>query len=114
MTQHSDQAIVAAYDAQGRLVLEERALPALQDGEVRLAVDACGICGSDLHAYDAGWLAVGEVPGHETAGTVVECGSGALARGTSWPEPKLGPRSAFGARLPGERVAVRVDGSGDN
>jgi 2-desacetyl-2-hydroxyethyl bacteriochlorophyllide A dehydrogenase len=76
MTQHSDQAIVAAYDAQGRLVLEERALPALQDGEVRLAVDACGICGSDLHAYDAGWLAVGEVPGHETAGTVVECGSG--------------------------------------
>ena len=37
-----------------------------------------------------------------------------LARRTLWPEPKLGPRSTVGAGLPGERVAVRVDGSGDN
>jgi L-iditol 2-dehydrogenase len=52
--------------------------------EVMIRVKACGICGSDLHAYrdpshwlspDAGWKS-GRVLGHEIAGEVVEQGAG--------------------------------------
>lgn len=51
--------------------------------EVLIRVKACGICGSDLHAYrdpshwlspDASWKA-GRVLGHEIAGEVVELGA---------------------------------------
>ena len=50
-------------------------------GEVRVRVEAVGICGSDLHAYAEG--GVGDTPcrypmvlGHEPAGTVVKTGAG--------------------------------------
>ena len=72
----ANAAMVATYQPPGRFVVEQRELPALKAGEVRLAVEACGVCGSDLHAYDAGWTAFGAVPGHETAGTVMECAVG--------------------------------------
>ncbi len=47
--------------------------PALVDGWARLRVEACGICGSDLHFWH-GAIArpVGTAPGHELAGTVVD------------------------------------------
>ncbi|MEZ5136790.1 MAG: alcohol dehydrogenase catalytic domain-containing protein [Acidimicrobiales bacterium] len=44
-------------------------------GEVLLQVDACGICGSDLHAADVLPLP-GLVMGHELCGTVVDVGPG--------------------------------------
>jgi 2-desacetyl-2-hydroxyethyl bacteriochlorophyllide A dehydrogenase len=55
-------------------------------GEVRLRVDAAGICGSDVHAYE--WtegygFMTGRMPvtmGHEFAGTVIEAGPGAAHR----------------------------------
>jgi (R,R)-butanediol dehydrogenase/meso-butanediol dehydrogenase/diacetyl reductase len=66
--------------------VEDRAAGA---GEVALAVAYCGICGSDLHEYTAGPLAIPVtephpesgaiaplVLGHEFCGTVVEVGSG--------------------------------------
>jgi len=45
----------------------------LEDGWVRLRVEACGICGSDLHWWH-GHLPkpLGTAPGHEVAGTVVD------------------------------------------
>jgi 2-desacetyl-2-hydroxyethyl bacteriochlorophyllide A dehydrogenase len=55
-------------------VIEERPVRSPGPGEVLIEVEACGICGSDLHAYSAGWPADGEVLGHETAGTVAEVG----------------------------------------
>jgi L-iditol 2-dehydrogenase len=39
-------------------------------GEVRVAVQACGICGSDLHLFHSGFFAPGTTPGHEAAGVV--------------------------------------------
>ena len=36
----------------GDLRLEEVAEPELRDGEVSVAVEACGVCGSDLHFLD--------------------------------------------------------------
>jgi threonine dehydrogenase-like Zn-dependent dehydrogenase len=47
-------------------------------GEVRVRVDACGVCGSDLHMYrgDHPVLRPPLVMGHEFVGRVVECGPG--------------------------------------
>lgn len=52
-------------------------------GEVKVRVDAVGICGSDIHSYSEG--AIGDTPcqypmvlGHEPAGTVVETGAGVM------------------------------------
>jgi propanol-preferring alcohol dehydrogenase len=61
---------------EGRLTLVEREPAALSPDEVRLRVDVCGVCRTDLH------LAAGELPakrprvapGHEVVGRVVEVG----------------------------------------
>jgi threonine dehydrogenase-like Zn-dependent dehydrogenase len=47
--------------------------PPLTDGWVRLKVEACGICGSDLHFWH-GQLPrpLGTAPGHEFVGTVID------------------------------------------
>jgi threonine dehydrogenase-like Zn-dependent dehydrogenase len=62
----------------GRLALEERPVPTLRrPGDVLLDVEACGICGTDLHilADPPGHPAnVGVVLGHEFVGTVREIG----------------------------------------
>ena len=48
-----------------------------KEGWVRLKVAACGICGSDLHAYRGQETAtLGTVPGHEIIGTVEDGGKG--------------------------------------
>jgi 2-desacetyl-2-hydroxyethyl bacteriochlorophyllide A dehydrogenase len=51
--------------------------PRPKDNEVRIKVDACGICGTDIHIYRGEYL--GDypiIPGHEFAGTIVEAGQG--------------------------------------
>jgi 2-desacetyl-2-hydroxyethyl bacteriochlorophyllide A dehydrogenase len=49
-------------------------------GEVRVAVRACGICGTDLHVALEGTIALPRTPmilGHEAAGVVAEVGASA-------------------------------------
>ena len=60
------------------LNLEVRDVPAPEpgEGEVAIAVEACGICGSDLHMLPSGALAEGSVMGHEVSGRVSATGSG--------------------------------------
>ncbi len=65
----------AVLEAPSVLRFRERADAPLAAGEVRLEVDACGVCGTDLHLF-RGRLAA-ELPlvlGHETVGRVVELG----------------------------------------
>jgi threonine dehydrogenase-like Zn-dependent dehydrogenase len=45
-------------------------------GEVVVQVDACGLCGSDVHAIEHGRVAEGQILGHEFSGRVVELGAG--------------------------------------
>ncbi len=60
------------------LALEERQLPEPASGEVRVAVEACAVCRTDLHVVD------GElpdprlplIPGHEIVGRVEKLGEG--------------------------------------
>jgi (R,R)-butanediol dehydrogenase/meso-butanediol dehydrogenase/diacetyl reductase len=50
-------------------------------GQLVLRVEACGICGSDLHAHQLGVLPRGSVMGHEFSGEVMESARG-IAAGT--------------------------------
>src|SRR5690349_9912423 len=60
------------------LSLEERPDPEPGPGEVRLRVEACAVCRTDLHVVD-GELTVPQlpiVPGHEIVGVVDRIGAG--------------------------------------
>ncbi len=57
-----------------RLSVSEISMPKSNLGEVVIKVEACGICGSDIHYYESG-EPKGLVMGHEFAGTVVDPGS---------------------------------------
>ncbi len=62
----------AVWSATGLDVVDSEPGP-LEPGWVRLRVEACGICGSDLHFWH-GDLArpIGTAPGHELAGVVID------------------------------------------
>lgn len=47
------------------------------DGDVRINIDYCGVCHSDIHFAHNDWgnAVYPAVPGHEIIGRVVECGS---------------------------------------
>jgi len=83
---------VRAAAARGRQALgvEERPLPEPGSGEARVRLEACGICGSDLHFYHADLWQPGHTPGHEMVGRV----------------EALGPDTAGCGLREGQRVAV--------
>ena len=58
--------------------LEQRVTPEPGPGEVRIRVQACGVCYSDHFAVDALWpgMELPRVPGHEIIGTVDALGDG--------------------------------------
>ncbi|MBE0430658.1 MAG: alcohol dehydrogenase catalytic domain-containing protein [Dehalococcoidia bacterium] len=53
--------------------------PVPEEGEVLIRVEACGICGTDLHAYKTGMYAPGVVIGHEFGGVVAAVGAGVVS-----------------------------------
>jgi len=60
------------------LEIAEMPIPAVSTGEVLVRVEACGICGSDVHGFDgsSGRRIPPIVMGHEAAGTVAAVGEG--------------------------------------
>jgi alcohol dehydrogenase, propanol-preferring len=76
------------------LVLRERPIPTPGQGEVLIAVSACGVCRTDLHVVD-GDLSDPKlpiIPGHEIVGRVIAKGNdvAALAIGSRVGVPWLG------------------------
>ena len=60
-------------EANGPFELDERNIPEPGPGEVRIKVEACGICGSDVME----WYRVPKAPrvlGHEATGIIEETG----------------------------------------
>jgi threonine dehydrogenase-like Zn-dependent dehydrogenase len=55
--------------------------PAPGPDEVVVRVEACGLCGSDVHAIERGFTTTGQILGHEFAGRVVDAGA---AAGAGW------------------------------
>lgn len=78
------------------LAVVEKPDPEPGTGEVVVAVERCGICGSDLHLAHSGLLPAGAVLGHEFAGTVVMADAGEAA-------PPVGTRVAV---LPARRCGT--------
>src|SRR5271170_7027623 len=76
----------------------EREIPTPGAGEVRIKVQACGVCHSDVLTKDGLWPGIQypRVPGHEVAGIIDEVGAGVSA----WTK--------------GQRVGVGWHGGQDN
>ena len=66
----------AVCSGPGQLALEELPVPEPGQGEVRVRMRACGICGTDLHLLPLGYLAPPVIPGHEMMGEVDALGAG--------------------------------------
>ena len=69
----------AVYYGPGDIRLEERPVPKPSRGEVRLRVEACAICGTDVRIFTQGQKNVvpPQVTGHEICGLVDAIGEGA-------------------------------------
>lgn len=82
---------VVVTKAGGDFEIQEREIPQPGAGEIRIKVQACGICHSDALTKQGGFpgLTYPRVPGHEVAGLVDEVGSGV----TEW---KKGDRVGVG------------------
>ena len=76
----------------------EREIPRPGPGQVRIKVQACGICHSDVLTKEGGWPGIQypRIPGHEVAGIIDELGAGV----TAWKQ--------------GQRVGVGWHGGQDN
>jgi NADPH2:quinone reductase len=75
---------VQVPEAGAEFELVERAVPDPGPGEVRVAVDACGICHSDAYVKEGTYPGISypRIPGHEIAGRVDAVGE----RVTAWSE----------------------------
>jgi threonine dehydrogenase-like Zn-dependent dehydrogenase len=60
----------------GKLSVEEVPVPEVGETDVLVAVDLCGICGSDLHMVLDGWGRKGSWEGHEWVGRIEAVGPG--------------------------------------
>ena len=82
----------------GEFEIVERPIPAPGAGQVRIKVQACGVCHSDVLTKEGLWPGIEypRIPGHEVAGIVDEVGAGVSA----WKK--------------GQRVGVGWHGGHDN
>lgn len=65
------QMTAAVYRGRNDVRLETLPLPTLQEGEILVRVQACGVCGTDLKKVQYGLVEAPRVLGHETAGRIV-------------------------------------------
>ncbi len=66
--------VAAVLKGPGRLVVESVPVPDVGSHDVLVAVELCGVCGSDLHMVLDGWARPGSWQGHEWMDRVVEVG----------------------------------------
>ncbi|KAI6655898.1 hypothetical protein LOD99_1632 [Oopsacas minuta] len=88
--------------------LEQKPIPKLTKGHVKIAVHSVGICGSDIHFWIHGRIGDSIVKspmilGHETSGTVVELGEGVT-------NLKIGDRVAVEPGVPCYKCDQCMDG----
>jgi (R,R)-butanediol dehydrogenase/meso-butanediol dehydrogenase/diacetyl reductase len=66
----------AVFRGAGDIRVEDVSPPEAGPGDVIVTVEACGICGSDLHAYEHGrFVRPGQVMGHEFSGRIAAAGA---------------------------------------
>lgn len=64
----------AVYLGKEQIIVQDVAMPVLDDGEIMLAIDSCSVCGTDLRTYRHGDAKIKppRILGHEFCGRVVE------------------------------------------
>ncbi len=91
----------AVFQGAGQIEVQEVPRPEVQPDGVVIRVAYCGICGSDLEAYQTGMYEPGMIIGHELSGTIVE-------RGDTVTDCQVGDRVVVNDELPcGVCVACR-------
>ena len=90
MDSGEDKMKIAILEARRKLVIRDVQKPILDQDEVLIKVQYCGICGSNLHIYVEG---IGIGLGHEFSGDIVKVGSEV----DGW---KIGDRVAVNPRIP--------------
>ena len=70
--------VMQVREAKGAFEMVERPIPEPGPGQVRIKVQACGVCHSDSYAKEGLWpgLQYPRVPGHEVAGVIDAVGAG--------------------------------------
>jgi threonine dehydrogenase-like Zn-dependent dehydrogenase len=78
----AEMARYAVLNGPGDYEIREAPLPEIGDEEGILAVEACGVCGTDVEAYEGklGDRTNGTAPGHEPFGRVLRVGASAAKR----------------------------------
>lgn len=103
------QAVVRTSMMRGGIGVDSRAALTPGPGEILIAVELCGLCGSDAHIWRADdgyeWVEPGRVLGHEVVGIVVELGPGAANSGI-WLGQRVVPVAQTGC---GDCRACRMD-----
>jgi alcohol dehydrogenase, propanol-preferring len=67
------------HDFDSPLSVEQVPMPKLEPGQVRVKVEACGLCHTDIHAANGDWPIKPSppfIPGHEGVGTVTKIAPG--------------------------------------
>lgn len=82
------------YENKG-LIIEERHIPMIDNDQMLIEVQSCGICGSDIKILNHGnpRVSSGRIMGHEISGKVVQVGS--MLEGF-----KIGDKVSIGADIP--------------
>ncbi|KAK1927543.1 chaperonin 10-like protein [Papiliotrema laurentii] len=64
------------YNKPRDFTIKKVPIPTINDDEILLKVDICGVCGTDAHIHEGEFISKFPlIPGHEAVGTVVEMGS---------------------------------------
>ena len=64
----------SVYYKKGDIRYEEMEIPKIKDGEILIKMEACGLCGTDIHKALEGTVKGPVVLGHEAMGRIVEKG----------------------------------------
>ena len=86
------------HDFASPLTVEAVPMPALRPGQVRVKVEACGLCHTDIHAANGDWPIKPSppfIPGHEGVGIVTELARGEHAVGDRTHKVAVGDRVAM-------------------
>ncbi len=80
------------------LTVEQVPMPMLEAGQLRVKVEACGLCHTDIHAANGDWPIKPSppfIPGHEGVGIVTELAAGEVAVGDLTHKVSVGDRVAM-------------------
>ena len=69
-----ERMVAAVLREPGRIEVEDVPVPDVGDDDVLVAVELCGVCGSDIHMVIDGWGERGSWQGHEWIGRVAAVG----------------------------------------